>query len=344
MFSQDHPSGFTIPRSISDQEDASPVLYSLQGALVDLAIVFIGSTLLFVPLVLTGASEALLAWADAYPRLNLTELFVYAILLTTGFSLASLRRWIQLTSLYREHQEAEQELLEQTQKLKRSNEELERFAYVASHDLREPLRTVHSHLSLLERDAGDDLPGPARESLDFARQGAARMDQMVKSLLSYARIERSEARTRPIDAEKAFEEALANLEATIKRADVEIHADELPWVWADHGELVLIFQNLLQNAVRHSRRPGSRVRIGGELDGDHARLWVEDEGPGVPKGQRERIFELFRQGSFEDREGGAGIGLTICKRVVERHGGEIWVEGAHQGSGARFVVELRGFE
>lgn len=319
------------------------MLYSLHRALMDLAIVFVVATAFFVPLAVTGVSEQMLAWTEAYPRLAMTELFVYAILVTTGFALAILRRWIQLTDALQRYHAAGEDLRAQKAELQRSNEELERFAYVASHDLREPLRTIHSHLSLLERDAGPKLSEKAMESLEFARDGAGRMDRMVKSLMTYAKLERDEARTRPIDPNPALEDALANLETIAERADVEIETSELPWVWADQSELVLLFQNLLQNAIKHSRRLGARVRVGGHLDGDRARLWVEDQGPGIPEGQRERVFELFRQGSYAEQKTGAGIGLTVCKRIVERHDGEIWIEDGETG-GARVVIELRGFE
>lgn len=355
MFNQEFESPFGTPTSISER-DESPVLYSLQGALLDLSVVFVSATALFVPLVMTGFSESLLAWAQSYPQLQLTELFLYAIILTTGFSVASLRRWMQLTDVLERHELAEKRMEEQARRLRRSNEELERFAYVASHDLREPLRTVHSHLSLLERELGDDIPEDAQESLDFAREGAGRMDRMVKSLLAYARYEREDARSVPVDANKALEKAWANLQATAERAGVELESSRLPKVRADDEELTLVLQNLLHNAIKHGRRLGAAVRVGGETDGDRARIWVEDEGPGVPEGQRDRIFELFRQGSTEAKQHGAGIGLTLCKRVAERHGGSIWVEEASDSSvdesvqelapragsrrGARFVIEL----
>lgn len=323
----------------ADPWDASPVLYSLQRALTDLGVVFLVSTVLFVPMVTTGMADRLLAWAELYPRLNLTELFLFAVMLTTGFSMAILRRWMQLTELVRRRERIEATLRRERAKLERSNAELERFAYIASHDLREPLRSIHAHLSLVERDASDQLSGGALESLDFAREGAARMDRMVKSLLTYARLEREDARSTQVDTETVLDEAIANLEVIADRADVQVETGSVPPVMADRDELLLLLQNLLQNAIKHSRRPGARVRVGGHARDGMARLWVEDEGPGVPEDQRDRIFELFRQGSAEARQEGAGIGLTVCKRIAERHDGRIWVEDAERG-GARFVVEL----
>lgn len=320
--------------------DEPEVLYSLQYALQDLAVVFAIASAVYVFVVLTGLSDGLLAWAAAYPQLRITELFLYAIFISVGFAVFSLYRWIQLTTTAREHEQAKRELQRKRIALEQSNQELERFAYAASHDLREPLRMVHSYLSLLERDLDEEaLDETALGYLEEAQDASRRMDRMIRGILDYARLDREDDTTGPVDADAALDRAVDNLALRFDETDVELRRDRLPWVDADEQQLATVFLNLLQNALVHGGEELSTVDIRGERDGDRAIITVSDDGPGIPPAKRGRIFEMFHQGAGSRTNAGAGLGLPLARRIVESHGGQLYVDGS-LGEGAAFVLEL----
>jgi light-regulated signal transduction histidine kinase (bacteriophytochrome) len=222
--------------------------------------------------------------------------------------------------------------------LARSNAELERFAYVASHDLREPLRTITGFLGLLSRRHGWRLDEEGREFLDHAVTGAKRMDALIAELLEYSRTGRGETTPEPTDLGGAWGVAVRNLSAAIAETGAEVTSGPLPVVMADRGEMVQVLQNLLGNAVRYG---GAAPRIHAEAirRGDAWEVSISDDGPGIDQRHHDRIFVLLQRLHRHDEVEGTGMGLAICKKIVEGHGGAIWVD-SERGEGASFRFTL----
>ncbi|WP_435129331.1 ATP-binding protein [Halobaculum sp. D14] len=235
---------------------------------------------------------------------------------------------------------ASEQLADVNRELEASNERLERFAYALSHDLQEPLRMVSSYLELLDRRYGDELDDDAREFIDYAVDGADRMQTMVTSLLEYARVTADEEPLEPTDADAVLDGVLDDLRLRTEETDAEITSDDLPTVKADAEQLAQVFRNLVSNAIRHSGDDPPRIQVGAERAGDRWEFSVSDDGVGIPPEHHDRIFELFEQVDAGDAESGtAGMGLALCQRVVERHGGELDVEST-PGEGATFSFTL----
>lgn len=211
--------------------------------------------------------------------------------------------------------------------LSRSNEELEQFAYVASHDLRQPLRTVRSYVSLIEESLDDKLDVETREFMDFIRDGVRRMDALITDLLAYSRVGRAST-DQPVDTSRAADLALMDLQTEIDEAGAHVVLPaKMPVVLGDAGEMTRLFQNLVGNAVKYrspERRPEVVVTLGDW--GDYWQFTVADNGIGVPPEHAERVFGIFQRLHARDEYEGTGIGLAICRKVVERQGGRIWVE------------------
>jgi signal transduction histidine kinase len=219
--------------------------------------------------------------------------------------------------------------------LEESNERLQQFAYIASHDLQEPLRMVSSYMSLLESEYKDELDDEAQEYIDFAADGADRMQQMIDALLEYSRVRTDGEAFAETDANAVLTETLQSLELRIDESGATVTSDDLPTVEADRSQLGQLFQNLISNAIDHA--DGPTIHVGSETRAYAVVFSVTDDGPGIPESQQETIFELFRRG---DRDGdGTGMGLAICDRIVSRHGGDIWVE-SEEGEGATFSFSI----
>jgi len=234
----------------------------------------------------------------------------------------------------------ERELEETVRRLKASNERLEQFAYAASHDLQEPLRMVSSYLQLLESRYADDLDEDAEEYIEFAVTGADRMRAMIESLLEYSRVTTRGDPLEPTDTETVLEDVLDNLRPQIEETDAAITVDELPTVNADADQLGQLFQNLLSNALKYSGDEPPKIRITAERTGDEWQFAVTDEGIGIDPEYHDRIFTVFEQLLIdEDGKGAGGIGLALCERIVERHGGEIWLE-SERGAETTFYFTL----
>lgn len=232
-------------------------------------------------------------------------------------------------------------LEEKTGELERSNAELEAFAYVASHDLRHPLRLVNSYLELLERGLKGALTDETREYLAFARGGAKRMDRLIVDLLEYSRVGRATRPWRRLESAQLVGQALQVLAFAILDADGEVVVGEdLPMVFGDESELERLFVNLIGNAVKY-RAPDRPPRIAVSA-AQHAEGWlftVADNGLGIPPEQLERVFGIFQRLHVEGAYEGSGIGLAICRKIVERHGGRIWAESVEgEGSAFHFIV------
>jgi PAS domain S-box-containing protein len=224
--------------------------------------------------------------------------------------------------------------------LARSNAELQQFAYVASHDLQEPLRMIGSYTQLLERRYGEKLDSDAREFMAFIVEGATRMKQLIEDLLAYSRVGTRGKELRPVPTQAALERALVNLRAAIESSGAQITHDALPEVTGDDTQLTQLFQNLIGNAIKFRKKEEPlRVHVGVEDAGDEWRFSVRDNGIGIEQQYFERIFMVFQRLHTRDEYPGTGIGLAICKKVVDRHHGRIWVESA-QGEGSKFIVTL----
>jgi signal transduction histidine kinase len=237
------------------------------------------------------------------------------------------------------NEELEQRVLERTAELRRSNEDLEQFAYVASHDLQEPLRMVHNYLQLLRQRYQDKLDGNASEFIGFALDGARRMHELIQDLLTYSRVGTHGKEFAPVDCTEAFERAVANLSLSIDENNARVDHDPLPMINGDLVQLTQLFQNLIGNAIkfRGERRP--EIHIGAERKDSEWELTVADNGIGIAEQDFQRIFVVFQRLHSREKYPGTGIGLAVCKKIVERHGGRIWVE-SRLGRGTTFHIIL----
>jgi PAS domain S-box-containing protein len=242
-----------------------------------------------------------------------------------------------------ERKRYEEALRDRAEELTRSNAELEQFAYVASHDLQEPLRMVASYTQLLGRRYEGRLDNDADEFIGYAVEGANRMQTLINDLLAYSRVGTRGRELVPTGTRQAFEAARANLRAAIEEAGAEVPcSEELPTVMGDHTQLVQLFQNLISNALKFGREGVSpRVEVGAERRSEEEWLFsVADNGIGMESQYAERIFRIFQRLHGKEEYGGTGIGLAICKKIVERHGGRIWVD-SEVGEGSTFYFTLR---
>jgi PAS domain S-box-containing protein len=240
--------------------------------------------------------------------------------------------------------EAEEELRRIAQDLTRSNMELQQFAYVASHDLQEPLRMITGYLQLIERRYSEKLDDDASEFIGYAVDGAARMQQLIQDLLSFSRVGTRGHPHEPTELGQVLDEARQNLSTMIREHSATIEVGELPTVIGDKTQLVQLFQNLLSNAIKYRGDNPPHVRVWAQPDEEDERRWrisVSDNGIGIDPQYAEKIFVIFQRLHTRERYGGTGIGLAICKKIVERHGGSIWVQSA-VGEGSTFHLTLGG--
>jgi PAS domain S-box-containing protein len=237
---------------------------------------------------------------------------------------------------------AEASLLQKVDELARSNEELGQFAYIASHDLQEPLRMVASYTQLLSRRYKGRLGADADEFIAFAVDGASRMHRLIEDLLAYSRVGTRGTDLVCTSSEEAFGQALVNLRGSIEESGAKVTHDPLPEVLADEPQLVQLFQNLLGNAIKYRRAGVPRVHVSVVRNvGRNWRYAVRDNGIGIDPQYFERIFGMFQRLNKRDEFAGTGIGLAICKKIVERHGGTISVE-SRPGHGSTFHFTLAG--
>lgn len=238
-----------------------------------------------------------------------------------------------------------------TAQLAASNLELERFAYVASHDLQEPLRTVSNYLQLLERRYQDKFDADGRDFIGFAVDGATRMQGMIRDLLDYSRVQTHGQAFAPVDLNRTLDEVLSDLRLTIEENSASVTHDPLPVVMGDAAQLRRLLLNLIANALKYRREAAPRIHVAaGRLEDSHAELpdtapaagWlisVRDNGIGIDAQHYEKIFQLFQRLHGRGAYPGSGLGLALGKRIVERHGGAIWVKSA-LGEGSTFYVAL----
>jgi PAS domain S-box-containing protein len=229
--------------------------------------------------------------------------------------------------------------IRQRQELTRSNSELEQFAYIASHDLQEPLRTIASFTQLLARRYHDRLDAKAERYINHIVDGSLRMQTLIEDLLQYSRVRTRAKAFEEIETDKVLEIALANLQSAIESNQATISTSTLPVVKGDRAQLVQLFQNLIGNAIKYRRQDPPEIAIDAKREGDRYRFCIEDNGIGIDPKHRDRIFQIFQRLHTIQEYPGTGIGLAVCQKIVQRHGGRIWVE-SELGRGSKFYFTL----
>jgi PAS domain S-box-containing protein len=250
---------------------------------------------------------------------------------------------ILVTSAIRDitkRKKAEVHLMQKMDELNRSNEELGQFAYIASHDLQEPLRMVASYTQLLARRYKGKLDSDADEFIAFAVDGASRMQRLIQDLLLYSRVQTKGMELRETSSEEAFERALQNLRGSIQESGAVVTHEALPNVQADEMQLAQLFQNLVGNAIKYQGSGIPKIHVSAKMNGGNKWMFsVKDNGIGIDAQYFDKIFGMFQRLHKREEFAGTGIGLAICKKIVERHGGNIAVE-SQPGHGSTFSFAL----
>jgi hypothetical protein len=236
-------------------------------------------------------------------------------------------------------EQRERILARQARDLKRTREDLEQLAYVVSHDLQEPLRMVSSYLQLLERRYKDKLDSDAEDFINFAVDGAQRMHKLISDLVSYSRVTTRANAFEPTDFNEVLERAMASANESVRASGAIITRDPLPTLIADASQVEQLFRHLIDNALKFQNGHRPRVHIGAEeRDGEWV-FFVEDNGIGIDPQLTDQVFAVFQRLNGREEYPGTGIGLAICRRIVERRGGRIWVK-SEPGKGSRFYFTM----
>jgi light-regulated signal transduction histidine kinase (bacteriophytochrome) len=234
---------------------------------------------------------------------------------------------------------AQRDLAKRTEALARSNDELEHFAYVVSHDLQQPLSVVSSYLEMLGESVRDRLEEEEESYLDRAASSALRVQEMVDAVLGFARVDSRGGDFGQVDLNAVLEQVKTELWKEITVAKAEIINEGLPTIVADEAQMELLLQNLVSNALKFSGSPPAEIRLSSEENEEEWIVSVQDNGIGIDPGASERIFLMFQRLHTEKEYPGTGIGLAICKRIIDRHDGRIWVE-SEQLLGAKFFFSI----
>ena len=235
--------------------------------------------------------------------------------------------------------ELERRVEERTHDLKRANEDLERFAYAASHDLQEPVRTVANFAELLQQRHAGKLDADGREFLGYILNSALNMRRLIEDLLTYSRVDSDTTTGTPVDCEKLIEELQADLKSAISESGAVIEHDRIPPLQGHPGQIRQLFSNLLTNAIKFRGAAPPRIRIAARRQDRFCIISVQDNGIGIPQRYQSKIFEMFERLHGASRYPGTGMGLALCKRIVERHHGRIWVE-SNEGRGSTFFFSI----
>jgi signal transduction histidine kinase len=227
--------------------------------------------------------------------------------------------------------------------LERSYRYLQQFAYAASHDLQEPLRMVSSYCRLLSDCYRNQLDEKAQKYIHYAVDGTIRMQALINDLLSYSRVSTMGTDLKAVDSHAALDSALANLHNAIRESCAVVTSDELPSVWADPTQLAQVFQNLIGNSIKYRGGDLPRIHVSASKVDKFWRFGVTDNGIGIDSQYQDKVFTIFQRLHTQDEYPGTGIGLSLCKRIMERHGGAIWFE-SEPGRGSTFYFTMKGTE
>ena len=238
-----------------------------------------------------------------------------------------------------ERKKAEEELKATLKDLKRSNIELEQFAYVASHDLQEPLRMITSFTQLLQNRYQDKLDDDANDFINYAVNGATRMQNLIKDLLIFSRVGTRGKPFKTTDMNGVLEAVIATFQQIIKKTNITLTYNPLPVIIADEPQMIQLMQNLISNAIKFRNEEPPRIHVSGEVKADKWIFSVSDNGIGMDSKFFDRIFVIFQCLHVKDKYGGTGIGLAVCKKIIQRHGGKIWVE-SEIGKGSTFYFTI----
>jgi len=240
-------------------------------------------------------------------------------------------------------QERTEELRKRNEELNRTNRDLDDFAYIASHDLKEPLRGIHNYASFLLEDYEDKLGEAAREQLLTLVRLSKSMEQIIDSLLDYSRIGRLELLATAVDLNQVVREVLESLSILLAEADIQVRSPyNFPTIRCDRAHVAEVFRNLISNAIKYNDKPNKWIEIGTAVRNDAPLFYVRDNGIGIPEKHRDAVFQIFKRLHSRDRfGGGTGAGLTIVKKIVERHNGSIWIDSS-VGQGTTFYFTLPG--
>ncbi len=326
-------------------EDPLSTRYTTWNALTDIAFVGILALTIFVVSVLFGVPEDISAWAASMGWPLADFAFLYSVL-ALGFIVVAVRRWHDLRRVLRKRDDLDRELeakvaelRKANRELERSNDDLEQFAYAASHDLREPLRMIKGYLDLVERRFEGDIDEETEEFIELAVDGADRMDQLIRDLLEYSRVGRGDLQLEPVDLQEVMDDVEENLGMVLDEAGGIVETGELPTVLGDRSQLDQLFQNLVHNGMKFRGDEAPVVRVwADDHEGGKVTVHVEDNGVGIPEEEKDRIFMVFKRLHGRDVEG-SGVGLAVVKRIVERHDGTIDLT-SKVGEGSTFHITL----
>jgi len=246
---------------------------------------------------------------------------------------------LQILNLQQQLRVHNKQLTTLNQELVRSNRELEQFAYVASHDLREPLRMIMSFSQLLAQRYSGQFDEEGDKILDFVVDGAKRMERLIQDLLAYSRVANQVKTFESLNCEEVIDRALSNLQLTIQETNAQITRDTLPIIFGDKTQLVQLFQNIIANGIKYQQEEAPIIHIGAETRQGQLLFSIKDNGIGINPQHQERVFQIFQRLHTRQEYSGTGIGLAICKKIVELHGGKIWVESA-VGKGTTFLFTM----
>ncbi|MDW5562969.1 MAG: ATP-binding protein, partial [Methanomassiliicoccus sp.] len=234
-----------------------------------------------------------------------------------------------------QRKQIERELEEKAKELRRSNEELNRFAYIASHDLQEPLRTISFFTGLLEREVAGKLNGKEKDYLDLILEGTKRMQELIEDLLEYSRVETRGKDFVKVDMNHVADRVLLSLDSSINGSQAEVDVDRLPTINGDQTQMIQLLTNLISNAIKFRANEPPKIEVSAMRKNDEYVFSVKDNGIGIDPKYQDKLFKMFQRLHTKEEYPGTGIGLAICKKIVERHGGRIWFE-SEPGKGTTF--------
>jgi signal transduction histidine kinase len=274
-------------------------------------------------------------WEIQSPKDNHWYYIVNTPIYHTNGTLSKQAMIIDITEI----KKTEEELKRISEELARSNAELKDFAYIASHDLKKPLQSIESFANLLARRYKGKLDAKADEFISYIVEGVQRLQILIKDLLEYSQIETKAKNIKPTDCSFIVEEAMSNLKTAMDESNAVVTYNKLPTIMSDPQQIISLFQNLIDNAIKFRSNKAPRVRISADRKGNEWIFSIRDNGIGIDPENFEKIFVMFQRLHGSADFPGTGIGLSICKKIIERHGGRIWVE-SEPGKGATFFFVI----